>query len=54
MKSIKSLIINKILLPYHKLLMSLALKLKLLKFYSYHRELYEQASYTYGRYKILK
>ena len=54
MKSIKLFIIYKLLLPYHNLLMKLSLKLKLYKLYSYHRELYEQADYAYGRYKFLK
>jgi hypothetical protein len=54
MKTIKLFIIQKVILPYHKSLMTLSLRFKLFKFYSYHRELYEQADYMYGRYRILK
>lgn len=50
----KSFIIRRILLPYHKSLMTLSLRFNLLKLYSHHRELYEQADYMYGRYRILK
>ena len=54
MKQIKLFIIYKLLCPYHNFFMKLSIKLKLFKFYSYHRELYEQADFAYGRYKFLK
>ena len=54
MKQIKLFITYKLLCPYHNFFMTLSLKLKLYKFYSYHRELYEQADFAYGRYKFLK
>lgn len=50
----KKFIIYSLLLPYHNLFMTLALKLNLFTFYGYHRELYEQADFAYGRYKFLK
>ena len=49
----KNLIIT-LLSFYHDSFMTLALKFKLFNFYSYHRELYEQVNYAYGRYSFLK
>jgi len=54
MRKIRKFIIYKLLCPYHNFFMKLSIKLKLFNFYSYHRELYEQADFVYGRYKFLK
>lgn len=51
---VKLFITYKVLCPYHNFFMTIARLIKSKRVYSYHRELYEQADFAYGRYKFLQ